>query len=461
MKLLKKYSKEINEETKVYLEEILVAIRSVDERTMSILIDYHCRKAKTNAPKSYHLTQEVEKLKSMEFEDAINMLYSLCQGTQAGLVIVGLTSIVNMFSADTFKYIESSFDFTSYEKETKSKLNKFALNKSEEKHKSLELAIEVLSEKVNTYKITPSKMYSFLLEGKYVFIAHALSEEFKENKTEMKNLTTMLSVALDSSLYKSIKTFLGLKNPQELKSNESHEEVVEKLMSSPYRQIERGDNNSIYKVKRVLEESEAFVHAVLEGSNTISFCIEAEHFATKEIHYFNCQYRWWYSSVVEVKLSDVDWEFMQSGNRTRGVTNVSVDTSYSALERNKSYSNKKEAEFSAYEMGYLKNWLRKYNPNNLIGSVVEIEVECNFRMNTTAYAVIDKIIPAGEGLEIVYLVPNLGKGEVYFLNCKERHVGELKPLDKDEALVFYQDMLHILQMKTLTNFRSEVYNSMR
>lgn len=461
MKLLKKYSKEIDEKTSVALTEIINSIRALDKDSIDNVISAYSMKAKSGLS-NYSVSKEFDELLELETDkEAINILYSLCQGTETGLVIVGLTAIMSDFSEDTFDYINNAFDFKAYEKEHKLSMSKYFYNKSAKKQQELDEMISIVKDTMKLYKI-PTNSYSFLLKNKYYSIASAMKDDFKGKKNnkatirKMINLSTMLSIVLDEKTYSSVKRYLGLKNPEKLKM-EDYDQIVEKLKEKPYRQVDYDSNNSLYKLINILDVENSFIFAVLSGLSTNTLCFEMEHFSTKEIRYFSYELRWGESCFMPVDLSIYDWN--NSGDDYFNPVSISIDTSYSAMEKSKNKRGIKYATLDRFVFSNLKSWLRNYSSDNLLGSVVSLNVDYHSNRNDAeVFGIVCNFKYVEDEMITTYLVANVVENEFYFHDVRERHINKIEKLSKYEATIFYQDVQQIYQLESIDRLRDRVEN---
>lgn len=441
MKLLKKYSKEINEETHLALTEILNQIKSLDEKKRDLLISVLCNKS-LNYVYSHSVENEFEVLNNSEEEESINILYSLVQNTDMGLVVVGITAIMKSFSNETFDFINKSFDFDKYEKANKVKLSKFFYNTSENKHLAIELAIKKIKEQKENFNLETTCFDRWLIEKEY-WIASSIAGVLKKDLEKHQMFSTMLSIILEKKTFNLLKPFIGLKKPEVLENNE-HEEMSLKIMSKVYRQVKQEKKSSLYKVKEVLSIENGFVLATLEGNFLQHISLKLEHFNSSKYVYISFAYRYIKSELKEVNISDDDWIHTRNKNNLK--LSISKDTSYSALEKVKYREGVYLAEANSFVLSDVKEWLRDYDENNLVGSVIHIEIasEHYSRRSELCYAVVQNISSDGDEMVINVLIASPARKELYYSRLKDQDLSTYKCLSKLEASLFYQDIAFIV-----------------
>lgn len=431
MKLLDKYSAELTDDKKDALMDILTSIDETDSKHIENLLSGHLRKSKSLCYQGDVLNL-FEQLKELDTEQSLKMLNSIFKETEKAILLIGMLSILNKYPKKTFDLINETIDFKAYEKRNKVTLSKYFKNKSEAKHKELLGVHSFLSKKAKEMGL---KGYACdVISGSISqMISNAMMEKHKKttNKTALSEVM-MLSVVLSEKEFNSVKRFLGLPAPEE-----SNREKYENRSSSYNGTDYYFGEDDIYQIDEVCDYESSLIYAVATSDLVHGAVLKLKSmFKNIPVYHYLNGYSY-LTDLPKIDMTESDYDKIRQGRK--GIL-IGNDTSFSAMEKTRRLHNGVIANLNSSTFETLKKWLRNYDENDFLGSVVEIECG-NYSTKEMAYSVVSKVYKNNDKNELYVecLVADLLNKTFAFENYPMSSVIKKERLSKMEAMVFYQD----------------------
>lgn len=437
MKLLEKYAKEMSQDEKALLTDLLSLLKSTDKEDLGFLVQQQCNAAKTMIY-HYQVMETYEELCTVEEEKAIQLLHSLCQNTKNGCVLLGSFAIINKLEKPLFDYLMTQFDFMDYQKANKVQLSKYFKNKANSKHEQLERVHKMIKEIKNVFG-QENPMKEYVISKPIKMIGFAMNMRYKEQCNQNPDFSTFLAIHHSEKDFNSIKRFLGLSEPRDIEQLKASYES--KIKNVEIDQVcQEFKTNAFLVVEEVMDFEKSISYAFINSQRLGGALFKVDHInPEKKWQYRDPNYSNGAFDKVELTKDEYNNIKYEKGN-----IYVPVDRSYRALERSKNYRNLQLAETSANAFNYLKTWMREQDFTKPLGSLIMIE-SSNHSCKVKSYSMVSSIYWDKEKKEMMMqcLVADLLNETFGFEKYPMFNVQKTKLLDKVDASIFYQDAQHI------------------
>jgi hypothetical protein len=453
MNLIKKYATKTTEEEKKAFGEILDLFRSHNETKITISNIQNIFNS-NNVPFPSATSSDMDKtFKTLSTEDrdeCIDILSSLAKDNNLkAIVIVGLVAIFEKLSKETFDFVNKTIDFKAFEKKSKIKFSKYFKNKTSSQRKKIEdvikVFLEVRSGSVYTHFPTP---FSSDINA---VILNALCNRYKEEREPWANtnLSNAISAATTSTNFLAIKRFLGLVDAEEV-DQEKYDNFAKDIVGK----VVIHNSEKICKVVGFSDIKESTILRAFSNSkyNGIAVSItSAERFSENKIVYFAEKNLSSYSELTIAKgFTESDFDYIKNGKQ---FIHIGYDDSSYGRELNNRFSNCKIADFDAKAIYEFKNLIEDYEPENFLGSIISVECS-NLRKSARSYGMIYSVgynsegsARLSKGLYVTVLVADMLNDHISFENYSLDDIIYKKKSSQMKAMLFYQDLLHLEQVR--------------